>query len=56
VVGNLFRNTNRITQKRELVILLKPTIVQGDNAWSEDILESQRRIQSLEPRATVGLP
>jgi MSHA biogenesis protein MshL len=56
VVGNLFRNTNRVTQKSELVILLKPTVVQGDNAWSEDILESQRRIQALEPRATVGLP
>jgi len=53
VVGNLFRNTNQVSQKRELVILLKPTIVQGSSNWAEDVMESQRRIQSLEPRATT---
>lgn len=52
VLGALFRNTNDVTQKRELVILLKPTVVQSDAAWGQDILESQRRIQSLEPRRT----
>jgi len=50
VLGNLFRNTNRATQKRELVILLKPTIVQGNSSWAQDISESQRRIQALDPR------
>lgn len=55
VVGNLFRNTNQMTQKRELVILLKPTIVQGSSAWAEDLMESQRRIQSLEPRSNMEL-
>lgn len=49
-VGLLFRNTNQSTQKRELVILLKPTIVQGDSGWSRDILESQQRIQMLAPK------
>lgn len=49
VLGGLFRNTNQISQKRELVILLKPTIVQG-NAWNQDVTEAQRRIQALEPR------
>ncbi len=46
VVGALFRNTNQATEKRELVILLKPTVIQGDNNWTQDILDSQRRIQS----------
>lgn len=50
VVGALFRNTNQVMQKRELVILLKPTIVHGDSNWSDDVLESQRRIQTLAPR------
>ncbi|MBC7500957.1 MAG: pilus (MSHA type) biogenesis protein MshL [Herminiimonas sp.] len=53
VIGALLGNTNRLSQKRELVILLKPTIVQGDAAWSQDILESQRRIQDLDPRGTT---
>ncbi|QAU34281.1 pilus (MSHA type) biogenesis protein MshL [Janthinobacterium sp. 17J80-10] len=49
VLGNLFGNTNRSTQKRELVILLKPTVVDGNQAWTQDLTESQRRIQALEP-------
>lgn len=49
VLGNLFGNTNRSTQKRELVILLKPTVVDGSQAWTQDLMESQRRIQALEP-------
>lgn len=49
VLGNLFGNTNRSTQKRELVILLKPTVVDDNQAWTRDLLESQRRIQALEP-------
>jgi MSHA biogenesis protein MshL len=53
VLGGLFRNTNQATQKRELVILLKPTIVQGNNSWAQDISESQRRIQAMEPRGAT---
>jgi hypothetical protein len=33
--------------------LIKPTIVQGDNAWSVDILKSQRRIQAMESGHTT---
>jgi MSHA biogenesis protein MshL len=54
VLGGLFRSTNRATQKRELVILLKPTIVQGNSAWAQDIGDTQRRIQALEPRRPGG--
>jgi MSHA biogenesis protein MshL len=50
VLGGLFRNTSQAMQKRELVILLKPTIVQGNAAWSQDMMESQQRIQGLDPR------
>jgi MSHA biogenesis protein MshL len=52
-VGALFRNTSETTQKRELVILLKPTVVQGSNNWSQDILESQQRIQNLDRRGML---
>ncbi len=54
VLGNLFRNTARGSQKRELVILLKPTVIQGENSWAQDMLDSQRRIQGLAPRDAVG--
>jgi MSHA biogenesis protein MshL len=54
-VGGLFRNTSQTTQKRELVILLKPTVIQGNSNWSQDILDSQERIQNLEPRGMSGL-
>lgn len=51
VIGGLFRNTNQVAQKRELVILIKPTIVQGEGAWEQDVLESQGRIQNMAPRS-----
>jgi MSHA biogenesis protein MshL len=49
VLGGLFRSTNKVTQKRELVILIKPTVVQDSAAWDKDVQESQRRMQSLDP-------
>jgi len=55
IIGNLFRNTNRSTQKRELVILIKPTVVQGGGSWAQDMTDAQRRIQSLEPPTISGL-
>ena len=47
VVGNLFKQTNRGSVKKELVILLKPTIVRGGD-WGEDILKSRDRIQAMQ--------
>lgn len=54
VVGALARNTVEQTQKRELVILLKPTIVQGDASWTQHMLDSQRNIQSMDPQSFSG--
>lgn len=48
VAGGLFSHRRNTSQKRELVILLKPTIVQG-NAWAQDIMESQKRVESMAP-------
>ncbi len=44
----LFRRTNRVSQKRELVILLKTTVVQGDSDWTEDVLQTSERIQKMQ--------
>lgn len=55
VLGGLFRSTGQVAQKRELVILIKPTVIQGDNNWSQDMLDSQQRLQGLVPRDGAGL-
>jgi MSHA biogenesis protein MshL len=54
VIGALLRNSNEVTQKRELVILLKPTIVNSDSAWTQNIIDSQRNIQNLDPQSFSG--
>ena len=51
VLGALFRNKNRVNQKRELVVLIKPTIVEGASNWNDDLLDAGRRIEQLDPRA-----
>ena len=48
VVGALFRQTNRASQKRELVILLKTTVVHGNGDWADDVLQSRDRIRRLQ--------
>jgi MSHA biogenesis protein MshL len=47
VVGHAFKNTNRSTLKSELVILLKPTVIAGDETWKEDIRETNKRMREL---------
>ncbi|MFC5478136.1 pilus (MSHA type) biogenesis protein MshL [Massilia suwonensis] len=51
VLGALFRNKNRVAQKRELVVLIKPTIVDSASNWSQDLLDTSRRIDTLDPRS-----
>jgi MSHA biogenesis protein MshL len=52
--GALFRKGGQSHSKRELVIMIKPTVVRGDGAWSDEISASQQRIESLDdvPSAT----
>lgn len=40
VLGHLFRNVSEYTEKTELVILLKPTVV-GVNTWQKELERSQ---------------
>ena len=53
VLGALFSNKGRVNQKRELVVLIKPTIVDGNNAFGQDMLDTSNRIEQLDPR-TAG--
>jgi MSHA biogenesis protein MshL len=50
VLSTLFGSKKRVNQKRELVVLIKPTIVEGVNNWNDDLLDTNRRIDQLDPR------
>lgn len=43
----LFGQTSRTAEKRELVILLKPTVVDNDKDWSHDITQSRDRLNGM---------
>jgi MSHA biogenesis protein MshL len=43
----LFGQTNKRNEKRELVILLKPTVVDNDKDWSDDITHSRDRFSGM---------
>jgi MSHA biogenesis protein MshL len=49
VIGNLFSNKSDQQQKRELVVLLKPTIVDGAASWGNDLMDATRRINEMDP-------
>ncbi|WP_443094236.1 pilus (MSHA type) biogenesis protein MshL [Pseudoduganella dura] len=50
VLGALFRNKDSISQKRELVVLIKPTIVDDASSMTNDMQETMRRIERLDPQ------
>ncbi|MDG3084799.1 pilus (MSHA type) biogenesis protein MshL [Vibrio hannami] len=47
-LGNLFRNINNYTEKTELVILLKPTVV-GVHTWQQEVERSRDLLQEWFP-------
>lgn len=48
--GALFGGRNSYLKKRELVILIKPTVIRNESSWKDDLIETQSRIQQLDPR------
>jgi MSHA biogenesis protein MshL len=49
-VGYLFGQRAGSASKRELVILLKPTVIASDSAWLRDLDGTSERMQKLDPR------
>lgn len=47
-LGNLFRVNTGKTQKSELVILLKPTLINNDSDWQNTIAPSREHFEQLE--------
>jgi len=44
-LGSLFGQTSKKLEKRELVILIKPTVIQGGQSWAPDLAETQKRLR-----------
>jgi len=44
---SIFGQTSKTTEKRELVILIKPTVVNSEQDWANDILQSRERINGM---------
>jgi MSHA biogenesis protein MshL len=56
-IGAAFRQNGATTSKTELVILLKATVVQGQDSWSNDALSTQNRVESMQrPNAQDETP
>jgi MSHA biogenesis protein MshL len=53
-VGGLFRSTTRNFVKKELVILIKPTVAQGDLNTEEDVRQTRERIIDFIPPAAAS--
>jgi MSHA biogenesis protein MshL len=46
--GAFLRNNSRTLLKKELVILLKPTLIEGDRQWAEMLRETRERYDALD--------
>jgi MSHA biogenesis protein MshL len=49
-VGALFGQKSMLNRKRELVILMRSTIIKGEESWRTAASEAQERLQALDPR------
>lgn len=48
VLGHLFGSTSQVSQKRELVVLIKTTLIRDGKDWNQDMEATQRRFQAYE--------
>ena len=54
VVGSLFGNSQKATEKSELVILVKPTIIKGAADWLDTTREAKQRIDKFSRKQASG--
>ena len=47
LLGNLFKHTKKASKKSELVILLKPIVVEDSKTWNADMQNSLEEIQRM---------
>ena len=54
VAGELFKQKRKINKRSELVILLRPIVVQKNKVWSNYIQQSAQRVQQLQTTPVEG--
>jgi len=47
LIGSLFKHVRKVKKKSELVILLKPTVVESNDQWANAIDNSEKRFNSI---------
>ncbi len=47
LIGSLFKHVRKVKKKSELVILLKPIVVQDNSQWADAINRSQQRVNDI---------
>ena len=55
-IGALFGQRSGLLRKREIVVLIKPTVIQNEASWKQDLLDTQERIEKLDPRSRPPRP
>jgi MSHA biogenesis protein MshL len=50
LVGNLFRSQQKIKQRSELVILLRPIVLDGDGQWAQVVGDEVDHAAALDPK------
>ncbi len=55
-LGDLARSTDRSMRKKELVILLKPTVIESEREWERDLRETRRRLEGMGRRPEEAAP
>lgn len=53
LVGYLFGNTNQTAVKSELVILIKPTVINSHDDWQADARATRERIEKIDRRPAL---
>jgi MSHA biogenesis protein MshL len=48
LIGFLFRQTRAVSRKSELVILLKPIVVESDEQWAEEVRRRELKVEDIE--------
>ena len=46
-IGNMFRHKREVTTKSELVILLRPTVINSNQEWNGQLQETADRFSGL---------
>jgi MSHA biogenesis protein MshL len=50
IVGTLFGQSDRTFNKQEIVILIKPTVIDSDRSWQQGLEEVQSRMPGYKPQ------